>query len=1006
MARTKKNKTENKKTKKRVKKEQQEVGVAKNLANNQPELLNVKVESEFEQEDDLDFSNKSILNDENIIFSGEIRTNKSHLKNKYFDSVLDEEDLLQAEFDEIKLKSKKSLLTKKKKKEDRTAQAIKESISKRFDGFFDETDQSLITDTIYDGDYKEQEEKDIIEQAKNFSTASDIIEEIIYNSEKRQPINNKEEDVIEGEIKSLDQLPENLADLNIEELTELEELSVNNLAFDNEKEFNELQLNKESVVYDAIPADEVEEKKDVYEPNIHLNIQQPLEINEELVIQSEVIQEVKTITEPNIQNEVISEPVVINQPVVELSSESLINLSDANIHKPNVESILPLIEQKVIEISEYPVLPPEVLEVTNLPEVNVDLINDEVIKIDVVDLSENQTNSQEVYKPSYQSISETIDYSVDLNHTIDIELEGVNIDKEVIHINQTSNKLEEKTHKDNSIIHYQVIEDGVKEKELYVDVNKMNSALNSELKSITKKKKSLDELEVIPAVVVHRTNKKSLDELEVIPAITMNNNFVKQEVINIPENDFRTFDNSVNEEVSKQKSIQELEASLSQIENEIKDSGINIENVEIILDANIVSDIESIKQNKRELLVETDNLVNEIVLDIQEETFKIELDKLNEELTDQTIYPIQKRELNWKFKEDNTQYDMLSFDCESYNNIIKEQNELKMVADWMDYSSSPLIKIKPESVIQQDLETVSVKFKPNYKKLDSELLDDRIYPVNNNDLNWDLKELDVKYNYIDFEFESYNSIIKEQTEFKMFCKKAIDYSKAPIIRVLDESTKLVDDTIELNNSETFASSKTELPKSNLEVIETTEWETVDNNSTIDFHSLINKKFDTPKYYLENKHSSNTEEIELNESNFEGIDENILELIKEQKRIIKDRLISEDNFNSEKFSKALTEKLREETSKIIIKNIAKQYNNINDINSYKKPLVSTEIKTINPFVNKSLKDKLINSQDLRLVNKANKKTPAKSILNDLKDFKFRGPNLIYKENEPKKLTSSK
>lgn len=38
-----------------------------------PKLLNVKVQSELDQEDDLDFSHKSIVNDENEIFSGEIK---------------------------------------------------------------------------------------------------------------------------------------------------------------------------------------------------------------------------------------------------------------------------------------------------------------------------------------------------------------------------------------------------------------------------------------------------------------------------------------------------------------------------------------------------------------------------------------------------------------------------------------------------------------------------------------------------------------------------------------------------------------------------------------------------------------------------------------------------------------------------------------------------------------------------------------------------------------------
>lgn len=151
------------------------------------------MQSELDQEDDLDFSHKSIVNDENEIFSGEIKTNRSQLKNKYFDTVLDEEDLLQREFDEIKEKSKKRLISKKAKATDQTAQAIKQSINKRFDDFFDETEKSLITNTIYDGDYHENElaDLDLIEKAHDFENAGVLIDEIINSSLSQEEKNKK-----------------------------------------------------------------------------------------------------------------------------------------------------------------------------------------------------------------------------------------------------------------------------------------------------------------------------------------------------------------------------------------------------------------------------------------------------------------------------------------------------------------------------------------------------------------------------------------------------------------------------------------------------------------------------------------------------------------------------------------------------------------------------------------------------------------------------------------------
>lgn len=111
---------------------------------------------------------------------------------------------------------------------------------------------------------------------------------------------------------------------------------------------------------------------------------------------------------------------------------------------------------------------------------------------------------------------------------------------------------------------------------------------------------------------------------------------------------------------------------------------------------------------------------------------------------------------------------------------------------------------------------------------------------------------------------------------------------------------------------------------------------------IDFQSLINKHSEQSKYYLEDK-SSTTELVEqLDETdqtqetdfNFEGLDENITRLIIKQKENIKHRLISQGEYNPENLAKELNQRLKEETRKIVVKNINNEYTNINEINKFK------------------------------------------------------------------------
>ncbi|WVH36977.1 hypothetical protein SE856_01900 [Mycoplasmoides gallisepticum] len=491
MARTKKNKSETITTKKRGRKARIEQELEQPIQDYRPKLLNVKVQSELDQEDDLDFSHKSIVNDENEIFSGEIKTNRSQLKNKYFDTVLDEEDLLQREFDEIKEKSKKRLISKKAKATDQTAQAIKQSINKRFDDFFDETEKSLITNTIYDGDYHENElaDQDLIEKAHDFENASVLIDEIINSSLSQEE--KKQEEVY-------DSLAE-ITNLNEAELTELENLDLNKLDFDPNQE---QKPTTDQHVYQAIAIDEAALKHEIYEPDVLLNIEQPIEINQELSIPIEIKQDLD----------------LDRIKVEEVTDNALIN------------AITSPIQVEVAEITDL------VIEVeTQIPKISPETIQEEIIDIKVHDLTKDQVIKNKL-KPSYQATSEVVDYAVDEKPT----------DNEIIKVNDTTDKLSVQSNLNDENIRYEVQqEENTKPKEVHVDVDQLNIKLNKELKKLAKPKKPLDQLEEIPAVIKQDkyvkqevenipTNdyriKKPLDQLQEIPAIIKQVNFVKQEV--------------------------------------------------------------------------------------------------------------------------------------------------------------------------------------------------------------------------------------------------------------------------------------------------------------------------------------------------------------------------------------------------------------------------------------------------------------------------------------------
>ncbi|WP_027122108.1 hypothetical protein [[Mycoplasma] imitans] len=943
MARTKKNKSETKTNKKRVRKTKVEQAIEQPIEQYGPQLLNVKIQSEFEQDDDLDFSHKSIINDENEIFSGEIKTNKSQLKNKYFDTVLDEEDLLQAEFDEIKQKSKKRLISKKTKKTDQTAQAIKESINKRFDDFFDETEKSLITSTVYDGDYHELADKDLIEKANEFSNASELIDEIISNSltyeQKQSEQINDTLEVIANDI-----------NLSQEELVELEQININNFDFDSRIEQKDLLDSNDKHVYEAIVIDEATLKHDIYEPDVLLNVEQPIEINQQLSIQTEIKQEVHpdfVQTQSNLDNHLINS---INQTI--------------KIEQNDLDAVI--------------------------PKINIDSFQEEIIDIHVHDLAKEElTNKQEQnkIKPSYQSTSEVVQYAVDLNASED----------EIIKVEPLVDKLSIHSNVDDRNIRYKVSqEDSMKSKELHVDVASLNTKLNSEVKKITKPKKPLDQLEEIPANI--REDK-----------------YIKQEVENVPLNDHRTFTDLQKPTVNKKPldQLQQIPVRLAKVDFSTPTTELK-QPVEVLKSQ--IEQVQKVDINQSVDLTEVQRLVNqleELVKQTQQaksqthqnsiKTKATELKNLAGEdevdllqnLIDEFDYELEQLEqLNKEFAQEEVEEKF-----EESDGLVNEQQ----VDQTVDQQ-----KVQAQSdILIEDLQTTVIDFKPDYKALNVELLDETIHPIKVYDSGWKPEQIDIKYNYSDFDFSDYYKIIDEQTEFKMFCKKSIDYSIAPTLKIVQEDKTSDDDLIELDhNAEAYEQTQDVVD------IEVSDWETIENHPTIDFQSLINKNSEKLKYYLEDK-SSTTELIDdqqIDQSQeedfkFEGLDEEITRLIIEQKQNIKHRLISQGEYSSEKLSKELTKKLKEEANKIVVKNISNEFVKINDINKYKKPLVSAEIKPIHPFASKSLKERLITSQKLELA-KSSKKISSKSILNDLKNYEFKGANLIYQKVQPKKLTNIK
>lgn len=911
MARTKKNKSETKTTKKRGRKARIEQELEQPIQDYGPKLLNVKVQSELDQEDDLDFSHKSIVNDENEIFSGEIKTNRSQLKNKYFDTVLDEEDLLQREFDEIKEKSKKRLISKKAKATDQTAQAIKQSINKRFDDFFDETEKSLITNTIYDGDYHENElaDLDLIEKAHDFENASVLIDEIINSSLSQEE--KKQEEVY-------DSLAEN-TNLNEAELTELENLDLNKLDFDPNQE---QKPTSDQHVYQAIAIDEATLKHEIYEPDVLLNIEQPIEINQELSIPTEIKQDLDL-------DRIKAEEVV--------TDNALIN------------AITSPIQVEVAEITDL------AIEVeTRIPKISPETIQEEIIDIKVHDLTKDQVIENKL-KPSYQATSEVVDYAVDEKQT----------DDEIIKVNDTTDKLSVQSNLNDENIRYEVQqEENTKPKEVHIDVDQLNNKLNKELKKLAKPKKSLDQLEEITAVIKQ-------------------DKYVKQEVENIPTNDHRNFDS--------------LKAPLDQL----KKIPVVLNKVDLATPKAKLSQLAELASST------TDKVEKQQVNSVVDLTEVQKLVDQLEELVKQNQQLLEEKEP--QTTQSNDQVDLLENLINEFDYELEQLEELNKNFNTNEFDQDS----KTTDIIVEDLATTEIEFKPDYQALTSELLDDTIHPIKHYDSGWKPQEIDVKYNYSEFDFNDYHKILDQQTEFKMFCKKAIDYSSAPMIKMADEQSQNQDDLIELDYDETTNSTDQIELTDNVADIEVSDWETIENHPMIDFQSLINKHSEQSKYYLEDK-SSTTELVEqLDETdqtqetdfNFEGLDEDITRLIIEQKENIKHRLISQGEYNPENLAKELNQRLKEETRKIVVKNINNEYTNINEINKFKKPLVSVEIKPVHLFATKSLKDRLIASQKIE-AKTVSKKVATKSILNDLKGYQFKGANLIFKKSEPKKLTNNK
>lgn len=911
MARTKKNKSETKTTKKRGRKARIEQELEQPIQDYGPKLLNVKVQSELDQEDDLDFSHKSIVNDENEIFSGEIKTNRSQLKNKYFDTVLDEEDLLQREFDEIKEKSKKRLISKKAKETDQTAQAIKQSINKRFDDFFDETEKSLITNTIYDGDYHENElaDQDLIEKAHDFENASVLIDEIINSSLSQEE--KKQEEVY-------DSLAE-ITNLNEAELTELENLDLNKLDFDSHQE---QKPTTDQHVYQAIAIDEATLKHEIYEPDVLLNIEQPIEINQELSIPIEIKQDL------DLDRIKVEEVVTDN---------ALINAITSQIK---------------VEVAEITDLAIEVE--TQIPKINPETIQEEIIDIKVHDLTKDQVIKNKL-KPSYQATSEVVDYAVDEKPT----------DDEIIKVNDTTDKLSVQSNLNDENIRYEVQqEENTKPKEVHVDVDQLNIKLNKELKKLAKPKKPLDQLEEIPAVIKQ-------------------DKYVKQEVENIPTNDHRNFDS--------------LKAPLDQL----KKIPVVLNKVDLATPKAKLSQLAELASST------TDKVEKQQVNSVVDLTEVQKLVDQLEELVKQNQQLLEEKEP--QTTQSNDQVDLLENLINEFDYELEQLEELNKNFNTNEFDQDS----KTTDIIVEDLATTEIEFKPDYQALTSELLDDTIHPIKHYDSGWKPQEIDVKYNYSEFDFNDYHKILDQQTEFKMFCKKAIDYSSAPMIKMADEQSQNQDDLIELDYDETTNSTDQIELTDNVADIEVSDWETIENHPMIDFQSLINKHSEQSKYYLEDK-SSTTELVEqLDETdqtqetdfNFEGLDEDITRLIIEQKENIKHRLISQGEYNPENLAKELNQRLKEETRKMVVKNINNEYTNINEINKFKKPLVSVEIKPVHPFATKSLKDRLIASQKIE-AKTVSKKVATKSILNDLKGYQFKGANLIFKKSEPKKLTNNK
>lgn len=631
MARTKKNKSETKTTKKRGRKARIEQELEQPIQDYGPKLLNVKVQSELDQEDDLDFSHKSIVNDENEIFSGEIKTNRSQLKNKYFDTVLDEEDLLQREFDEIKEKSKKRLISKKAKATDQTAQAIKQSINKRFDDFFDETEKSLITNTIYDGDYHENElaDQDLIEKAHDFENASVLIDEIINSSLSQEE--KKQEEVY-------DSLAE-ITNLNEAELTELENLDLNKLDFDSHQE---QKPTTDQHVYQAIAIDEATLKHEIYEPDVLLNIEQPIEINQELSIPTEIKQDL------DLDRIKVEEVVTDN---------ALINAITSQIK---------------VEVAEITDLAIEVE--TQIPKINPETIQEEIIDIKVHDLTKDQVIKNKL-KPSYQATSEVVDYAVDEKPT----------DDEIIKVNDTTDKLSVQSNLNDENIRYEVQqEENTKPKEVHVDVDQLNIKLNKELKKLAKPKKPLDQLEEIPAVIKQ-------------------DKYVKQEVENIPTNDHRNFDS--------------LKAPLDQL----KKIPVVLNKVDLATPKAKLSQLAELASST------TDKVEKQQVNSVVDLTEVQKLVDQLEELVKQNQQLLEEKEP--QTTQSNDQVDLLENLINEFDYELEQLEELNKNFNTNEFDQDS----KTTDIIVEDLATTEIEFKPDYQALTSELLDDTIHPIKHYD---------------------------------------------------------------------------------------------------------------------------------------------------------------------------------------------------------------------------------------------------------------------------------